>query len=261
MDQKARWNKTAGNAWVDSQAMMDRLLGPLVAPLVDGIGGRVLDVGCGTGQTTLAAVEQGAQAVGIDISTPMIEAARVRTDAAEFVVADAQTHPFAPASFDLVISRFGVMFFDDAVAAFANLAHAGRALRVIVWRTAEENSFMTTAERAAKPLLPDLPPRDPDGPGQFALGDADKVRAILTQAGWSDVDLQPLDAECTLPVSELEGYLTRLGPVGMALSDVDDTTKARVVEVLRPAFAPYVHGDDVRFTAACWLITANSENR
>jgi hypothetical protein len=168
---------------------------------------------------------------------------------------------FAPFErFDWVISRFGVMFFDDPVAAFANLARAGRGLRVITWRTAEENPFMTTAERAAKPLLPDLPPRDLNGPGQFAFGEPETVRAILTQAGWEDVDLQPLDAECTMPASELEGYLTRLGPVGMALSGADEDTKDRVVEVLRPAFAPYVHGDEVRFTAACWLITANSGN-
>lgn len=260
MDQKTRWNKTAGNAWVESQAMMDRLLDPFVPPLVDGIGGRVLDVGCGTGATTLAAVEAGARATGIDISVPMIEAARNRTDAAEFIVADAQTYAFEPQSYDFVISRFGVMFFDDPVEAFTNLRRAGKALRCIVWRTMEENPYMTAAERAARPLLPTLPPHDPEAPGRFAFGDAAKVRGILDRAGWTDVDLQPLDVDLVLPTAELEGYFTRLGPVAMVLGDVDDATRAAVIEVVRKAYEPYVHGDEVRSTAACWLITAKSEN-
>src|SRR5687768_16521415 len=139
MDQKTRWKTTGGNAWVELQAVTDRALAPFIAPLLDGVDGAVLDVGCGTGATTEAAARRATRAVGVDISEPMIEAARARTDAAEFIVADAQTHPFEPHGFDHVISRFGVMFFDDPVAAFANLRRAGGRLRAIVWRGAEEN--------------------------------------------------------------------------------------------------------------------------
>lgn len=260
MDQKQRWKTVGGSAWVELQALTDRALAPFVEPLVDGIGGAVLDVGCGTGATTEAAARHATRAVGVDISEPMIEAARARTSEAEFIVADAQVHPFAPDSFDHVISRFGVMFFDDPVAAFANLRRTGGALRAIAWRRAEENAFHTTAERAAKPVLPDLPDRDHDAPGQFAFGDPDRVRAILTRAGWDGVELHALDLELVLPVSALETYFTRLGPVGIALQEADDATRARVIEVVRPAFEPFVDGDTVRYDAACWLITANSGN-
>ncbi|MDA0183304.1 methyltransferase domain-containing protein [Solirubrobacter phytolaccae] len=259
MDQKTRWNTTGGNAWVEMQDLLDRAMAPFIPPLIDGVAGSVLDVGCGTGSTTEAVARQADRAVGVDISAPMIEAARKRTDAAEFIVADAQSHPFHE-RFDFVISRFGVMFFEDPVAAFTNLARAGTHLRVIAWRGAEDNPFHTTAERAAKPLMPDLPDRTNEAAGQFAFGNADRVRGILTQAGWSDVELQPLDVESTMPEDALEGYYTRLGPVGMALQEANDTTRARVIEVVRPAFDPFLQNGEVRYTAACWIITANSEN-
>lgn len=260
MDQKTRWNTTGGSAWVELQAVTDRALAPFVAPLLDGVSGTVLDVGCGTGATTAAAAQVATRVVGVDVSAPMIEAARARTDKAEFIVADAQTHVF-DTRFDHVISRFGVMFFDDPVEAFANLGRAGRHLRAIAWRGAEENPFHLTAERAARPVLPDLPDRDHDAPGQFAFGDRGKVERILAEAGWQGVELRELDVECALPTSALETYFTRIGPVGIALNDHDDRTRERVVEAVRPAFEPYVHGDEVRYVAATWLITANSENR
>ena len=113
---------------------------------------------------------------------------------------------------------------------------------------------MTTAERAAAPLLPDLPVRRPDGPGQFAFADRHRVHAILQQSGWSDIDIRPIDVACTMPEKELVHYLTRFGPVGLVLHEADDDTRTRVVETVRPAFDPYVHGAEVRFTAACWMI-------
>jgi SAM-dependent methyltransferase len=255
MDQKTRWNTVGGNAWVELQALTDQSLAPLIPPLLEGIDGTVLDVGCGTGATTVAAAERAERAVGIDISEPMIAAARARGGDAEFLVADAQTYAFAENAFDHVISRFGVMFFDDPVTAFTNLRHAGRALRCIAWRSAEENPFHTAAARAPHGL--ELPPREPDAPGQFAFADAGRVRGILSAAGWTDVNLQPLDVESTLPAAQLETYFTRLGPVGNALQEADDATRIRVIEAVRPAFEPFVDGDTVRYTAACWLITAH----
>lgn len=264
-DQAARWNGTAGQAWVETQDLVDELFKPIEDLLVEAVpaGGRVLDVGCGTGATTVAAARR-AESVGVDISEPMIAAARARAERegarATFVRADAQEHAFEPGAFDMVMSRFGVMFFSDPVKAFANLRRAtkdGGALRLAVWRGAEENPFMTTAERAAAPLLPDLPERRPDAPGQFAFADPGKVRGILEEAGWDDVDARPVDVECTMPEAALVTYLTRFGPVGLVLQEADERTREEVVNVVRAAFDPYVRGDEVRLTAALWLVTAS----
>ncbi len=272
-DEQAKlWNGPAGRAWVDAQELLDQILKPfedLLVTAVDASAGRqVLDVGCGTGSTTRAVARLlGAKGrcLGIDISEPMIAAARARAEqenaAATFVCANAQTHAFEPASFDMIISRFGVMFFDDFVQAFANLrrvASDAAALRFIAWRSAAENPFMTTAERAAAPLLPNLPARRPNAPGQFAFADQQRIYSILEQSGWAEIDIQPIDVACTLPEKELNRYLTRLGPVGLILQEVDQRTRMQVVETVRAAFDPYVRGAEVRFTASCWMVGARN---
>ena len=273
-EQAALWNGRAGRAWVDAQESLDRLFTPFENLLVDEVRAaqarRVLDVGCGTGATTLAIARVlGAEGhcTGADISEPMIAVARARAGRegapARFVCGDAQRHPFEPASFDLFVSRFGVMFFDSPVQAFSNLLNAakgGARLRAIAWRSAAENPFMTTAERAAAPLLPNLPARKPGAPGQFAFADRDRVASILEEGGWAGIDIRPIDVECALPESDLMGYLTRLGPVGLALQDeTDERRRAQVVATVRAAFEPYVRGSEVRFTAACWMIGAEAQ--
>lgn len=271
-EQTKLWNGPAGRAWVEAQTLLDRLFEPfedLLAEAVSALSAsRVLDVGCGTGATTLAAARRlgvHGRSIGIDISEPMIAAARVRADregaSAGFLCANAQDHAFAPADFDMMISRFGVMFFDEPVLAFANLRRAARdgaALRFIAWRSAAENPFMTTAERAAKPLLPNLPPRRPDAPGQFAFADRRRVQTILEDSGWTGIDIGPIDVACTLPEDRLVRYLTLLGPVGLALQEADERTRSQVIETVRAAFDPYVDGGEVRFTAACWMIGARA---
>ncbi|MFI9613831.1 class I SAM-dependent methyltransferase [Streptomyces sp. NPDC052023] len=267
---KALWGGVAGRNWVAAQDVLDELFKPFEPLLAEpvGTGAHVLDVGCGTGATTVAAARRAGPAgacVGVDIAEPMIEAARARAERegvpVRFVQADAATHAFEPAGFDLIVSRFGVMFFDDFAGAFAHLRRAARpgaGLRLIVWRGPEENPFMTTAERAAGPLLPDLPVRDPDGPGQFAFARAERVRGVLAESGWSGVDVEPLDVRCTMPTQDLERYFTLLGPVGRVLHEVDERTRARVVEALHTAFTPYVRGPEAGFTAACWLVRASA---
>ena len=277
-EQRARWNGPAGRAWVDTQESLDRLFKRFEELLVDAVSAErrsktsdvldVLDVGCGTGGTTLAVARRlGAKGrcVGVDISNPMITAAQARAEhegtTVRFICADAQVHAFEPARFDTIISRFGVMFFDDPVRAFANLRRAAKddaLLRLVVWRSATENPFMTTAERAAAPLLPNIPDRPADGPGQFSFADPQRVAAILGAGGWADVDIQPIDVECGLPEPELIGFITRLGPVGLALQGKDERTRAQVIEAVRPAFDPFVHGTEVRYTAACWTISAQA---
>jgi len=271
-EQAQLWNGPAGQAWVDQQELLDHLFTPFQELLVEAVANssarRVLDVGCGTGSTTLAIARELGRSgfcVGIDISEPMIAVAHARAEceaaAAGFLCADAQTHAFIPAGFDMIVSRFGVMFFDDPVRAFANLRRAASddaALRCIAWRSAADNPFMTTAERAAAPLLPNLPVRKPGAPGQFAFADPQRVRCILEDAGWTQIDIKPLDVACTFPEKDLVPYLSRLGPVGVVLQGADARLRARVVDAVRSAFEPYVFGAEVRFTAACWMVTAGA---
>ena len=271
-DQARLWNGRAGQAWIAQQPLLDRLFEPmqdlLTAEVVERRGRQVLDVGCGPGTTTLAVARRlapGGRCVGIDISAPMIEFARERAanDGApvSFICADAQTYAFEAASFDTIMSRFGVMFFGDSVAAFANLRRAARedaALRFIAWRSPEENPFMTTAQRAAAPLLSYVPARRPDAPGQFAFADRGRVSRILEASGWADIDVRAIDIPCTFPEPDLLSYITRLGPVGLVLQDADEQLRAKVIQTIRPAFEPFVHGGDVRFTAACWMVSARA---
>jgi SAM-dependent methyltransferase len=271
-EQTKLWNGAAGCAWVEAQALLDRTLQPFEDLLVEAVSAnraqRVLDVGCGTGSTTRAVARLlGAtgDSVGIDISEQMIEAARMLAEQervrAQFIPADAGTHAFESGSFDMIMSRFGVMFFADPVQAFANLRVAARkdaVLCFVAWRSPDENPFMTAAERAAAPLLPNLQARRADAPGQFGFADARRVHAILDESGWTQIDIQPIDVTCTFPASELNRYGARMGPVGTALRDVDPRTRDHVVAVVRAAFEPYVDGDEVRFTASCWQVTARA---
>jgi ubiquinone/menaquinone biosynthesis C-methylase UbiE len=272
-DEQAKlWNGASGQAWVEAQEVLDQAFRPIEDILADAVSATgaasVLDVGCGTGATTLASARRlgpKGRSVGVDLSEPMLALARARAGrealSAEFICADAQTFAFSPGSFDLVLSRFGVMFFDDPVRAFANLRRAtrdGGQLRLVVFRSPADNPFMTTAERAAAPLLPKLPPRRPGAPGQFALADRDHVEHILDQSGWKEIDLRELDASCAFAEKSLVLYLTLLGPVGRALTEVDEGTRREVVKTVRAAFEPYVHGAEVRFTAGCWLVGARA---
>lgn len=274
-EQTRLWNGLAGNAWVDAQAVIDQMYKPIEDMLVDAAAiaspGRLLDVGCGTGGTTVAVARKlgtTSRCVGVDISEPMIAAARLRAEQtgmssgqARFICGNAESYAFDSGSFDMIVSRFGVMFFDDPVGAFANLRRAAAddaALRLIVWRGPAENPFMTTAERAAAPLLPNIPPRVPDAPGQFGLANDERLAGILKASGWADIALEPVDVACAFPESALVPYLTRFGPVGRVFNEADERTQAVVIDTVRAAFEPYVHGADVRFTAACWTVSARA---
>jgi SAM-dependent methyltransferase len=269
-DQAALWNDQAGRSWVELGDMLDRLLAPFVPLLLGEIepvrGSRILDVGCGAGALSLAAARLGGHCLGVDISAPLVEAARARArrigaESVEFVQADAQTHRFGEASFDALISRFGIMFFTDPHAAFRNLRSAlrpGGTLACLAWRGAAENPFMTTAERAVASILPQLPARAENGPGQFGFADPDRVRAILRDSGWSDVAIAPVDMACSLPEPELRLYARRMGPAGNLLPSLDSATASEVERRIDAAFQPWIGDGEARFTAACWMMTARA---
>lgn len=270
--QSALWNARGGEVWLEQQQLLDRLFLPFERLLADAVAAsgacNVLDIGCGAGATTLSVAQRLAphgQCTGLDISVPLITAARLRAENeglanAHFIAGDAQRQAFAPDSFDAIISRFGVMFFDDPAAAFANLQRAVRSganLTFIAWRGMAENPFMVAAEQASAPCLPALPPRDPAAPGQFAFADADRVRGIL-EPEWSDIDIQPLDVTCTLSADDLATYAARMGRVGQMLPDLNEATRTTVINAVNQAFQPFVADGVARFTAACWLVRARA---
>jgi SAM-dependent methyltransferase len=265
------WNGAAGEAWVDAQELLDRMYQPfndrLVTAVIERSAHRVLDLGCGTGSTTLDIARrlgQGGHCTGIDISRPMLELARRRAAQehrnVEFIQGDAQVHAFHAKQYDMIVSRFGAMFFDNPISAFENLRRAATddaGLSLAVWRSAAENPFMTVAERATAPLLPTMASRSLDGPGQFAFADPQRTQRLLEDSGWRRVHITPLDVQCAFPASALDYYLTRLGPVGVALRNADEATRGKVIAAARSAMAPYMDGEWVRYTAACWLVSAS----
>jgi SAM-dependent methyltransferase len=274
-EQRQLWSGTGGRGWVELQGELDRLYQPLENRLLEGIcagsATRVLDVGCGTGGTTIAMARllgANGQCVGVDISEPMLAAAQARAQRhhtpAIFIHADAGTYAFESASFDMIISRLGVMFFDEPVRAFGNLRLAAKGaaqLRFVAWRSDTENPFLTAAQRAAASLLPNLSVFQPNLPGPFAFADQDRVNRILQASGWTEVDIRPVDIPCAFPEGELVRLLRHVGPVGRALQGADEETRRRVVETIRPAFDSFLHAAEIRFVAACWIVSAHAPAR
>lgn len=270
--QTALWNARASEVWVTQQTLLDRLFLPfeeLLAHKVRESGAaNLLDIGCGAGATTIAAANAIAgrgQCTGLDISAPLIELARSRArnediGNVDFIAGDAQTYELPVAGVDAIISRFGIMFFDDPLAAFANLRGAvcaGGSLMAIVWRSADENPFMTAAEQAAAPFIPELTPRTSTEPGQFALADPRRVRTFL-EPHWSQVDIKALDVDCSLRQQDLEAYILNMGRVGLLLPGLEPEAQMRVIAALRQAFEPFLRDGAARFTAACWLVQAKA---
>ena len=265
------WNGAGGRTWADLHAMVDDLFEPLQGFLVNAAvaagGKHVLDVGCGAGSTTLAVARvlgSESRCTGIDISEPLIALANARVLAERavkvtFVRGDAQNYEFAARSFDTIMSRLVVMFFDDPETAFANLRQAARPgahLAFLAWRGRAENPFMTAAERAVVSIVQELPAKPEGSPGQFAFASNTRVESILQASGWSSIDVRPVDIACSLPLVKLPIYATRMGPYGLVRGRLDDVVAARADNAVIAAFDSYVVRDQVRFTSALWMATA-----
>lgn len=234
-------------------------------------GSHVLDVGCGCGGTTLAVARLIApgQALGIDLSAPMLARARAGAEAAGhgntvFQQGDAQVHPFAPTRFDAVISRFGVMFFADPVAAFANIRSATRPagrLVFVCWQPLAANQWLLVPGGALGEHVP--PPAglgSGDGPGMFAFADPDRVRPVLTAAGWRDIEITSEHVSILVggggSVEDTVEFL-RTGSMGrMMLAGADAGTVERAVASVRAALAPHADAEGVHLGAAVWLVQA-----
>jgi SAM-dependent methyltransferase len=268
------WNELAGPRWVVQQEALDVQIAPLGRAAMERAalraGERVLDVGCGCGSTTLELarrVAPGGSVLGIDISTVMLEVARREAERAgetsvRFENADAQTHRFG-ADFDVLFSRFGVMFFIDPVAGFANLARAlrpGGRLAFVCWQALPVNPWMAVPMMAAMQHVSLPPPPAPGAPGPFAFADPERVRRILEEAGFRDVTLEPYAQKLSIGAGrDLDAtveFLLGLGPAAAALRDASEETLARVRAAVREALGPYWTDAGVSMDSASWLVTA-----
>jgi SAM-dependent methyltransferase len=267
------WNAIAGETWSRFNQLLDRQMEPLgreaMRALAPQGGERILDIGCGCGQTTMALAERvgvsGAVA-GADISRPMLEVARGRPLPAgarqpEFREADAQSDALGEAVFDAAFSRFGVMFFADPVAAFANIRAAlspqGR-LAFVCWRAYAENPWMRVPMEAAEPFISPPPPADPTAPGPFAFADAHRVRGILEGVGFRDVTIAAFDAPIGgASIDDTVSLTFRVGPLGRALADNRDRIPA-VAEAVKQAITPYETPTGVFMPSAVWIVQART---
>jgi SAM-dependent methyltransferase len=268
------WNETAGPKWIGLQRTIDAQIAPLGRAAMDAVrpapGERVLDVGCGCGQTSLELarrVSPGGSVLGIDIATDMLAAARAEAESSgvenvTFENADAQTYGFAPASFDVAFSRFGVMFFIDSQAAFANIARAirpGGRLAFVCWQALPLNPWMAVPMAAALAHVAFTPPASHDAPGPFAFADGERVHRILERAGFADVHGEAHHAQLTLGGGDLDGttdFVLQLGPTGAVLREATQDVRDRVRIAVRSALEPYATPDGVRMDSATWIFTA-----
>ncbi len=272
-DQETYWNGRGSDSWITLQELLDATFIGFTKHLesiTEELSPRdLLDIGCGTGSTTLAAARVKGKAGschGLDISKPMLKLANERAakekSPVEFIHGDAQHYKFPQHKYDLLISRFGVMFFSDNLAAFSNLRRAtgqnGQTC-FVAWRTADENEFLSAAERAAAPFFPDLEPRRDNVPGPLGLADRDRTQAILEKSGWAHVNIAPLDIECRFPKSKLVDYITLMGPLGQYLKQRPGDVANEAMEAVKAAYDKFIVADDVVFNAACWEIRAKAD--
>ena len=227
---------------------------------------QVLDIGCGAGQTTCDAARAAPSggALGVDVSEAMLERARrrmteERLSNVTYELGDAQTHRFRPAHFDVVISRFGTMFFGDPVAAFTNIASAsqpGARLVIMVWQSADRNEWASAIHRAVAGGT--APPHSPDAPGAFSLGDPSKVKSILDAAGFTEVGFAEIQEPVYYGPDVASAYdlVCDFKTVKDRLANQEAAAAQRALASLRETLAAYCTSDGVLFDSRAWIVTA-----
>lgn len=267
------WNAAAGQTWAQFHEQLDRLIAPFgqatIRALAPAGGEHIVDIGCGCGTATVdlaRGVGSSGFVLGADISVPMLEVARSRPTPAggarpQFRRLDAQTEDLGRSAFDAAFSRFGVMFFSDPVAAFANIRAAlkprGR-LVFVCWRALAENLWMHAPLQAALSRMPPIPPADPTAPGPYAFADRDRVHSILSEAGYPSVSIDPFDARIGSGDVDSTVQLTcRLGPIAAALRE-HPAFHDRVAGAVREVICTYDTPDGVLMPAAVWIVSARN---
>lgn len=274
-DQAEFWNGPGGETWTTQRDRFNAMLRPIGLEVLKRAqpqaGEHVLDVGCGTGETAgdlAREVTPGGSVTGLDISDLMLAEARRHNQGhdvpVQFHAADAQTHAFDDDAFDLVFSRFGVMFFENSVAAFANLARAlkpqGR-LTFACWQSVDRNGWVhLPRDIVARHITLEGPGPDPTAPGPFAFGAEGRAAELLGQAGFRDVTVEAHDTKVVMggggSVEAAVHAVTDQGPLSRAIHDAPDDVQARIRDDLTAALADHVHDDGVRLGAGVWLVTA-----
>ena len=271
-DQIDFWNGKAGERWVSHAMQLDEMLSGFAARLLNDAGLQagecVLDIGCGGGTLTLGAAARGCEATGVDVSAPLLSLARGRANdadsSAQFVEADASVWT-TETQFDAMISRFGVMFFDDPVAAFTNIRSnmkSGGRMTFACWQPLATNAWALAPLMAAMPYFKEPPQQgDPTAPGPFAFGDKDRLTGILGDAGWTGIEINSWRGDLTLPgetISEAAAFMMELGPLTRLLEE--QAIDASIVETALASQLAETAGEDGRakLEGAVWYVQASA---
>jgi ubiquinone/menaquinone biosynthesis C-methylase UbiE len=275
VDQIAYWNGPAGERWTKQQQMQDVVFAPVSRLLIDRAdprqGERIIDVGCGCGAITTelaSTVGASGHVLGVDVSEPMLARATQLSPSGlplEFVLADATTYPFAPGQADLLISRFGVMFFADPTLSFANLRKALRnkgRLTFVCWQEPKLNAWLIEPMKAVYRHVPKLPQLGPEDPGPFSFAAPERVKRILGQAGFIDVNMEPhgfkLDISAGEGIEAAVRSAAEIGPANLALEGQPDAVKIAAVSSIRESLQAHVKDNGVWLDAAVWIVTATA---
>jgi SAM-dependent methyltransferase len=278
-DQVGDWNGQSGERWVVNQARLDAMAAVFGEAAIEAVtpatGECVLDVGCGAGASTLAlaaCVGARGQVMGVDISEALISRARALAPKdlpVLFQAADASSAELPEGAFDILFSRFGVMFFDDPTGAFAHMRRAlrpGGRVAFVCWRGAAENDWVRLPMGALKGILPPSAPPDPEAPGPFSFGDRARVARILTAAGFTDVAIAPFDASVSFGEGETRDaalddavkMTLEVGPLSRALADQSDDIRTRASAAVRAAFVGMPGERSVMIDGAAWIVMARN---
>jgi SAM-dependent methyltransferase len=271
------WNGESGQRWAERDNVMAAMLAPVTEALlqhaeIDGCQ-RALDIGCGGGSGTEQLARHlgpSARILGVDISEPMLAVARARMDAdpvlahaVDFIHADATLYPFEPGSYDLLFSRFGVMFFEEPIRAFSNMASAlapSAHVAFTCWQPPSENPWVTLPLKAALAHVPPPEKPDPRAPGPFAFADPDWVREILSGAGLADIELTPATFEMAHgaggSVEQSVREMLTLGPVARLLAEVDEDTREKIYADATVLLGEHFSEGKIRLPGAIWMVTA-----
>ena len=272
------WNGDAGKRWAQEDQTMARLLRPVTEALLDHADvadcRSALDVGCGGGsQSLLLAQRMGpdARVLGVDISEPMLQVARDKATAAddmaqvEFLQADAATHAFDADSFDLLFSRFGVMFFDEPQSAFSNMCTSlrpGARLAFSCWQSLQDNDWTRIPLQAALQHLPAPEKPDPHAPGPFAFADPQRVREILENSGFGDIAVESFTHDIRFgeasTLQESVRQLAMIGPVSRLLAGQDEAVMERVFLSMEEVLSPHYRDGALHLPGAIWFVTATT---
>lgn len=272
-DQRDFWSDDAGQIWVDQRKTMDTALAPVLDAVLEwsalSTGETVTDVGCGAGTSSFKAAEQvgtTGHVSGADISTTLIAEARRRGAGhpnVDFALCDAATEDFTDKRCDILLSRFGVMFFANSEDAFANMAKAlkpkGRMV-FATWGAIPENPYFTLPARVSKSVFGPRDKTDPDAPGPFALRDIDVVTGILNKAALTNITAEATQMDITPPGSaeDVAALMCQIGPAQSALShfDADEAQRRKLMEALIDALDPFITPDGIRIPALINLFSA-----